>query len=467
MNTVRFRPGPTVARFIRSNARVRGIRGPIGSGKTSGALWAMMNAIYSEPPMRDGVRRSRWLCVRNSYRELADTTLKTFWDWFPPEALGEWRSSDMLQEIRGDDLEAEILFRSLDKPDSIRKLLSLELRGAFVNEARELPLEVIQMIDSRLGRYPPPREGGAGLRTLLLDTNPPDASHWWPEVFERERVQGWEQFVQPGGLEPNAENIENLPARYYEDLIPGKSAEWVNVYVHGKYGYLAAGKPVFPEFQASVHARPRIEWNGTPVYVGLDFGLTPAAAILQRAPAGGYQVIGEIVTTDTGAARFAGELSRYLAERFERRVANIWGDPAGDIRAQTDEMTVFQVLRARGVPAIPAPSQDPLIRREALAGLMLRLGMGGEPAFLVSAEACPVLLKGLSGFYRYERVNVGGLEARYHDAPAKDRYSHVCEALEYACVGLGEGSSVLRPSDSVREASRRARDAGRRRLAVI
>jgi hypothetical protein len=35
--------------------------------------------------------------------------------------------------------EIELLFRALDRPDHIRNLLSLDLTGAWVNEAQEVP----------------------------------------------------------------------------------------------------------------------------------------------------------------------------------------------------------------------------------------------------------------------------------------------------------------------------------------
>lgn len=462
---VRFRPGPTVARFIRSRSRVKGIRGPIGSGKTSGGLWAMMQEIHGQPRLADGVKRSRWLVARNSYRELQDTVMRSFWDWFPSSVLGEFRGADMVQEIRAPGLEAEVLFRSLDRPDSVRKLLSLELSGALLSEAREFPLMIVQMLEGRLGRYPARRLGGDGRRMLLMDTNPPDASHWWPEMFERVRPEGWEQFVQPGGLEPGAENVENLPPRYYEDLIPGKSEEWIRVYVHGRYGYLAEGRPVFPEFAASVHAVPELEWQGAPVLVGLDFGRTPAAAICQESPGGGLEQIDELTTTDTGVATFARELKRLLVTRYQGKVGAIYGDPSGDTkdggRLGGDDWTVYQILAANGIHAVPAPTQDPTLRREGLAGLMRRLTIAGNPAYRVDAKRCPVTVKGLSGFYRYARVLVGGLEPRYQDKPEKNSYSHVCEALEYLCVGLGEGVKVVTLN------TQRRADAARRRVAVI
>lgn len=453
MPVIRFTPGPTVSAFMRSDARVKGIRGPLGSGKTTGALWEVMRRIEGQAPGPDGVRRSRWAIVRNSYRELSDTTKRSFYDWFPAEALGESSASENVQYIQRDGLEAEILFRSLDRPEDIRKLLSLELTGAYVNEAREMPLSVIQMLEGRIGRYPSARAGGPSWFGIIMDTNPPDAGHWWPEVFERERVAGWEQFVQPSGLSPEAENLENLPRGYYQNMIPGKTEEWINIYVHGRYGYLAEGKAVYPEFVASAHVSDKVKWNEGPVVVGLDFGLTPAAAIAQQPAGGGLEVLEEVVTVDTGAARFGEHLAGILRTRYGGKVGGIWGDPAGDIRAGTDEVTVYQVLAAKGVAAVPAPSQDPLLRREAVGGLMRRLSMSGRPALAIHPR-CAVLVKGLAGFYHYRRLLVGGLEPRWQDKPDKNRYSHICEALEYLALGIGEGVEVLKAPQGKRRLRR-------------
>ncbi|MCL5460110.1 hypothetical protein M3M33_15845, partial [Loigolactobacillus coryniformis] len=58
------------------------------------------------------------------------------------------------------DIKAEVLFRALDNPDDQSRLLSLELTGGWVNEAREIPGEIITALRSRLGRYPSANEGG-------------------------------------------------------------------------------------------------------------------------------------------------------------------------------------------------------------------------------------------------------------------------------------------------------------------
>jgi len=121
---------PTVSRFMRSNAPVRGIIGPVGSGKSTGCCWEVFRHAQEQTPGPDGKRRSRWAVIRNTYRELADTTVKTWLSWFPESLVGQFNRADMTHVVRAGDVEAEVLFRALDRPQDISKLLSLELTGA-------------------------------------------------------------------------------------------------------------------------------------------------------------------------------------------------------------------------------------------------------------------------------------------------------------------------------------------------
>ena len=55
------------------------------------------------------------------------------------------------------------------------------------------------------------------------------------------------------------------------------------------------------------------------------------------------------------------------------------------------------------------------------------------------------LRKARQGGYGYRRLAVAG-EARFTDAPDKNRFSHVAEALQYALVGAGEDRRAVNPS---------------------
>ena len=438
---------PTCRKFHHSDAFVRALVGPLGSGKSVACVMELMRLVNEQEPCPDGVVRARGCVVRNTYRELKDTTLNTWNDWVMPERVGRWDEVNMTLHMVSPRMHVEILFRALDHLKDIKKLLSLELTWAWLNEAREIPKAVLDMLQGRVGRYPAKRDGGATQPCIIMDTNPCDEDHWWYRVFEEERPPGWEIFHQPSGLSVKAENKANLPDQYYERLQYGHDQEWVNVYVHGRYGFVMDGKPVHPTYQDDVHASADIiDFDPEETLViGIDFGLTPAAAFLQRNRWGQWCVIDELVTEDTATDEFATLLNTKLQREYAMvNDIDFWGDPAGDERAETDKTTPFMVLQAAGIPAAPVWTNDPVIRRGALSRQLSRLGLNGQPGFQVSPKA-RMLRKGLAGGFKYRRMQITG-EERYHDKPEKNNYSHIVEACEYALVGAGEGDKLIESS---------------------
>jgi len=435
-------PGPVLRAFLTSDAFVRGVMGPIGSGKSTACIMELLRRAAQQKPGPDGRRASRWAVIRNTFPELKTTTIKSWHQWVPA-STGRWRDSGPpMHHIVDDALDLEVMFVALDSPDDVRKLLSLELTGAWINEAREVPKAVLDGLTGRVGRFPPMRDGGATWSGVIMDTNPPDSDGWWFKLAEEAVPADFAFFRQPPGDGPRAENLANLPAGYYERASAGKDEDWVKVYVRGEYGFAIDGKPVYHEYRDSLHCRP-FELNpALPLAIGIDFGLTPAAVIGQRTLFGQWLWRAEVVTEDMGALRFAEVLGAELRGRFGGfKVATITGDPAGDTRAQTDERTPFEILKAAGLAARPAPSNDWNLRRESVASALSRL-VDGQPGLLVHPD-CRVLRKGMAGAYAYRRLKVAGQE-RHRDVPDKTMHSHVCEAGQYLMLGAGEGRALLR-----------------------
>jgi hypothetical protein len=229
-----------------------------------------------------------------------------------------------------------------------------------------------------------------------------------------------------------------LKPGYYNDLAALNAAdpEWVKVYVDGEFGFVIDGRPIYLEWQDRIHCAPQAPDARLPILVGQDFGLTPAAVFAQIDPRDWQiQVLDELVSEDMGAATFAQLLNRKLKQDFPGRPLRAWGDPAGEQRAQTDERTPFDVMLSAGVPMSPAPTNDWVRRREAVAHNLTRLTMLGRPGLVVDPKA-KRLHKAMMGGYCYRRLMVSGGD-RYADKPDKNRYSHVAEALQYLCVGEG------------------------------
>lgn len=451
----------TMRKFHRSDAFVRALLGPIGSGKSVACVLEMMRKSQAQAPhyangfdedgrpKGRGIRYTRWVVVRNTYRELLDTTMETFFDWVP-KSLGHYsalNSKFTMHTLLGDGtiMHAEFLFRALDRPDDVKKLLSLEMTGMFLNEAREIPKAIMDMGIGRLGRYPSKRMGGPSWHGLIMDSNPPDNDHWWYKLFEENLPDNHAIFRQPSGVEGHGENLDNLPPGYYQNMQAGKDKEWVNVYVHGRYGFVMDGKPVWSEYKDSIHSTDEdyIPDERLTIYVGIDFGLTPAACFAQQTPTGQWVIFDELVTEDMGASNFSKLLNKQINHLYprDRFTFEIYGDPAGDFRAQTDESTPFQILDKNGIQAWPTYTNDLLIRLEAVSTTLSRLDFAGNPAFLLTKKA-KILRKAMAGGYKYKRLSVSGHE-RFQDKPDKGRYSHVADALQYLLLGGGEGNTVV------------------------
>lgn len=476
MTSLNYKPPGEVSKaFMRSDAIFRGIRGPVGSGKSVCCSVEIMRRAAQQEPGKNGKRRSRWAVVRNTNPQLRTTTIKTWLDWFPEGEWGKFQwSVPYTHNIRAGEIELEVIFLALDRPEDVKKLLSLELTGVWVNEAREVPKSIIDACTMRVGRFPSMKDGGPTWYGVICDTNAPEEDHWWPimageaplpdHISQEESLMlikpdDWEFFTQPAGmieqkdgegnltgyeLNREAENIENLTPEYYPNIIKGKGRSWINVYVMNRLGVLQDGKAVWPMFREEVHLAnaPLLPNPEAPIYVGIDFGLTPAAVFGQKM-FGTWNILGEVVAENMGAVKFSEVLKHEIMTRFPEHELDefkMYGDPAGDFRAQTDESTPFQILRANGLYVIAAPTNDPIIRVEAVSSTLERM-VDGKPGFRLDPSAM-VLRKAFQGGYSYKRLNVSGAE-RYSDKPDKNRFSHVADALQYMMVGAGEGRQVL------------------------
>lgn len=283
--TNHYRPPKTLRRFMRSNAFVRAVVGPVGSGKSSACVVEILRRSREQAPGEDGVRRTRWAIIRNTYPELRDTTRKTFEQWIPAD-FGDWREREFTFAMRftlddGTRVESEVLFRALDRPDDVKKLLSLELTGAYINEARAVPQHIFDVLQTRVGRYPSKLQGGPSWFGIWLDTNPWHTAHWGYKLFSEARPEGFELFEQPGGRSPLAENVENLPPRYYERLTAGKDAEWIGEYVDGRYPSSDRGS-IYGELVSALKARGGVIDFAHPtdgVFTSWDLGISDSTAI--------------------------------------------------------------------------------------------------------------------------------------------------------------------------------------------
>lgn len=470
--------GETLRQFLlNSTARLLCIQGPEGSGKSTASAMKLWMSAIRQAPQKDGIRRTRMLVVRNTFNDLKLTTVQTWKRLFPPEIYGQFlETAPFCHKIRAGDVECDVWFVALDDEGALHKVLSLEFTSIWVNEARELPRRVIGGLWRRRGRFPAVMDGGPSYPIMILDTNAPADDHWIPimrgdvpipsklsddEKRELVRPEGWEFWNQPGGLveitddagnhvrfEPNpvAENTAWLPGgkNFYLEAARGQTIHDVRIALCNKLGRSRTGKPVFPMFRPDLHIakQPLQPVEGHPILVGVDFGLTPAAVFGQHVM-GRWLILHELVAEDDagmGAVTFAPLLKAELASRFPGFKFSLFGDPAGDQRAQSDERSPFMIFRACGLPIQPAPTNDTTVRKEAVEAELNRL-VNGYPAFLIS-PTCPRYAASMEWGYRYRKMKLAGAD-RYTDQPVKDEHSHVNDAGQYLLIGGGAGRALL------------------------
>ena len=480
-----FRPDGKVLRdFIRCRSHVQIIQGPWGSGKTAavcvGKCW---NAATQQAPDIDGIRRTRGFIVRNTYTDLKNTTLNTWKDWFPENVYGEiTMNRPFKQHIKVGDVDCEVLFLALDDEEDRKKLLSLECTWIYFNEVREIDRGIIDDATGRTGRYPGkkykpdsvPDDQWPTWHGIVADTNAPSEDHWlpimrgdvpFPEHFTEEDIEAhtkpdtWSFFMQPAAMvrtyddngkqtgyaiNPLAENLSNLPTNYYENTIKAKKPSWIRINILNELGKLVEGKPVFETFREDIHrSKEKLEAvDGPVIYVGVDFGRTPAA-VFGQCVGGQWRILHELQAYNMGANRFAPLLKRELAARFPGRQVALFGDPAGDDQGQASDDTPFTVFRANGLRITKAYINNLLnVRLEAVEAVLGRNNdMNTGPGLLID-PSCKTILAAMNGGYQYKRVRVTG-SAKYSDLPDKNQYSHIADAFQYMLLGAGEGRAVL------------------------
>lgn len=449
------------------------IQGPIGSGTSTASCHRIWVLATEQAPDYDGVRRTRWLIVRNTYPDLEETAIKTWLTWFPEEIWGPMtRSRPATHHIRkphpsgdGTTVDCEVIFIAIPDADTAERIAaSFEITGFFQNEGQFQDKGVTDELLSRCGRYPSMRNGpGASWYGGFIDLNAPTEGHWIPYMrgdmplpqdwSEDQKAlfakpPGWNFFVQPPGLierrvegkivyqpNPKAENQRHLKKSYLEQ-IKGKTKEWIDRRVMNKVGIYLNGKPVYPDFSESEHVSSREldPMPGNTIFVGLDFGRDPAAAFLQCIN-GRWTMLSELIGDNESAERFAPRVKRHLAQKYPGYKVEFWGDPRGADRTQSVETTAYDIFLSLGMRVLPATTDNnPEMRRSAVGAVLNR-----RNGFQVN-PSCLICKTGLAGGYHYPKIRgTGGFSER----PNKNRYSHIVEALENAILGGGEGEALV------------------------
>jgi hypothetical protein len=208
------------------------------------------------------------------------------------------------------------------------------------------------------------------------------------------------------------------------------------------------GKPVYADYDESLHVStgaivvPRRSklisgWDGGPNDVSLAWVLGIAepneSSIL---------IIDEVFRDDGDIFAFVETVESHLKLEwaklggFSIHVA----DPSVFTQSNVVKggKAMSDIMRQYNMPPVPGPVSFAK-RRSIVERMLLTLykpSTAGTPVpKLRIHERCTYLRTALRGGYGYPKV-AGGRGGEYHPQPVKNRYSHIANAMEYACGGM-------------------------------
>lgn len=457
-----YQPYPTLIKLHESDATYKVVMGPYGSGKSSGMMAEIVLRACAMPKDSDGIRYAKWAIIRNTYGDLLRTSYQTWLKWFG--ALGKVnKRKDPHIEINhvfndGEgEIHLDVIFLALSSEDSISKLQSLEVTGAYINEMWEVVRVVFDHLKARIHRYPALNESQPDYPSFIIaDTNPPKEGSWIQKTFPSEECEGHIMFRQPPGLisdgpgewidNPDAENVGRdkngrqlgQASDYYSNFARGQTEEFIKVYCLGEYGTVLSGKKVFPEYNDDLHSKSGLVYDNTrPIYMGWDFGLTPTCVILQE-QIGGQIVVLDCLTTDrSGLEQFLDNIYvPFMARHYPNAIiAEAKGDPAGSAAQQANFVSNFDIFKKYGMMVEPSSTNILKPRLEVVRNYLRRLVDAGQPAIVFRREGCEPIIDGFRGGYHYKKINLLGEEI-YREEPNKNEYSHPQDALQYILLAM-------------------------------
>ncbi len=480
-------PGPIADAFLKSRAFICAIIGPVGSGKTMTAAQKLrrVGALQGGRPDARGFtrRKARVGVIRESYPNIEANILKSWFNIVPEEeGKFNWRAPYVHQfskVLRRDEdqrpsdiLDMEAEFRAIGDKSVEEITRGWEVNAAWIDEYDIQPAELISFLTGRVGRFSDLDPSLVVDPQIILSLNMPYMdNHAFKLLLEKElgefdpatnpelaaALNGRpliEVFVQPGGREPHAENIHNLPGGrgYYVLQVAANKHRpgYIDRMIDNKPVPMQFGQPVNPGFNYSEHVRALEFDPRRKLIVGMDQGLFAAAVALQRTPMGQLRTLRERVfmredgkaLEKIGPTAFGKAVKAMLADNFPdvrpdwiRVVCDPAAFNAGD-REDNEIDWVRAVEKALGIRVHRAKSNSPQLRNEAIWQAQdKRDGYAVDPS-------CKHLIRGHLGGYHYRKAEIAGGtgELRGHLEIADTIYTHVADAEQYGAL---EGEHVI------------------------
>ncbi len=408
---------PEKLAFLFEPARYKVAHGGRGSAKS----WSIARALI----IKASKDKLRIICTREFQSSIQQSVLQLLIDQIA--ALGFTREfvitqNSVINRVTG----SEFIFCGLrNDPHKIKSTEGVDI--AWVEEAEKVTYDSWE---------------------LLIPTIRKDNSEIWVSFnpnFESDDTS--KRFIlhpPPNAVvvEVNWRDNPWFPKVLQEERLHAKATQKESDYLHtweGKFRPIILGKAVYPEFSHKTH----VAQNLTPetacnIIIGWDnTGLSPAISLSRLNNVGQWLIFKEFCFSDCGIMDATEALIRWSGDHLlEGCTYQHIGDPAGNIR-DTTKQTPSQYISDKGrefgwAINIEDGIQTFKVRRESVAGRLTRM-VNGEPAVLIDAIGCPLLIEGFGGGYCYPEIGTTGI---YRNDPDKNHYSHIHDSVQYPATRL-------------------------------
>lgn len=501
------RIGRAMDRMISSRAFIVGGMGPVGSGKTIGFSIKFQHHAAKQKGRLNSqgqlIRKSRYVFIRDTYPNLDRNTIPS-WNKVVPKNIGRFvassprvhqfsmtlkRDGHLLDKSAKavDIAQVEIEFRAIGDQTVEDALRGLEATAALVNEADRTHPDIITFLAGRVGRFNDMDPDLVVDPFIALDLNGCDDENWTHKVLvekslpdevlravrdisgDRELIEYCEQPPAilegpevPGGwmVNPNAENLENLPKGYYERQYAFAkmrgNQQYIDRMLRSKFTPPLSGRSVFPEYIEELHSGEFEAVPGFPLLIFADQGLLGAVLVCQLVK-GQLRVLEEIAcvfeteddeihVVQMGGETLGRQVRELLTTKYARfEIGDAVCDPAGAAgedainfkswRQEFQKGLGHKVRKAR----VPRNAIEP--RLQAVRGFLNR-SIGTGRALLVH-KRCTMVRRAFRTKYYFVRVGKGSGDGYYSDVPKKVQgYADLMDALQYGCFELDKGLNL-------------------------
>lgn len=418
-----YKPTKKALEFHASNARFIVLVGGQGSGKSRALIEELIQSglDYPEYPMA---------VYRKTLPALRDSTLHEY-RMMVPDGLGRMQEALLTYTFNNGSF---INFRGLDDPN---KAKSTNYATIVLEEADEFSYQDFQFLNGRIRAH-----GDWPLRIILL-LNPVDETHWIYKTF----VTNFEAMdtagrVANGDKGPGClvlhfssyDNQENLPAGYIESVCASLSPDEIDRYVHGKWGSIIKGVPVYGKLlNPQLHLRQVTFDSSMRLVRGWDFGFNhPACVWVVIDQLGRKNIHRELLGEKESLETFARRVIEITKQNYGECQVLDYCDPRGNDRKDTGQTSV-DILRELGVWAEGERGvRDYVEPGVALVRKELSTLIEGVPELTIDPR-CSILRAAYFG--KYTRDDEGNIK--------KDGfYDHLCDAHRYVAYNHKSNSVV-------------------------